>query len=148
MFGITESNKNLEIEPVFSNCKSCPSPLNNIIIVVCVCAQSLSHVQLFGPPWTPTHQTPLSMEFSRQEYWNGLPFPTPGDLPDPGMKPLSLMSPALASGFFITAPPGKPQYHDYFTSFTPYNNLTLYCISNSPFHRNSIPALFPFWRRK
>ena len=97
-------------------------------------------------PWT--HQAPLSMGLTKQEYWNGLPFPTPGDLPDPGMEPLSLMSPALASGFFITAPPGEPQYHDYCTSFTPYDNLTLYSISNSPFHRNSIPALFPFWRRK
>ena len=52
-------------------------------------------------------QTPLSMEFSRQEYWSGLPFPTPGDLPDPGIKPAFLMSPASAGGFFTTAPPRK-----------------------------------------
>jgi len=46
------------------------------------------------------------MEFSRQEYWSGLPFPTPGDLPDPGIEPTS---PALAGGFFTTKPPGNPR---------------------------------------
>ena len=53
-------------------------------------------------------QAPLSMEFSRQENWSGLPFPTPGDLPDPGIEPMSLASPALAGRFFTTAPPEKP----------------------------------------
>jgi len=52
-------------------------------------------------------QAPQSMEFSRQEYCCGLPFPTPGDLPDPRIKPTSLASPVLAGGFFTTAPPGK-----------------------------------------
>ena len=52
----------------------------------------LSHVRLFATPWTVAHQAPLSMGFSRQEYWNGLLFPSPGDLLDPGMKP---GSPAL-----------------------------------------------------
>ena len=50
-------------------------------------------------------QTPLSMEFSRQEYWSGLPFPSPGDLPDPGTELVSLTSPALAGRFFTTDPP-------------------------------------------
>ena len=59
----------------------------------------LSPVQLFVTPWTVAHQAPLSMGFSRQEYWSGLPFPPPGDLPDPGIKPASLTSPALAGGF-------------------------------------------------
>ena len=54
------------------------------------------------------HQAPLDMEFSRQEYWSRLPFPTPGDLPDPGIEPASLASPTLAGGFFTTLPPGKP----------------------------------------
>ena len=54
------------------------------------------------------HQAPLSMEFSRQEYWSGLPFPTPGDHPDPGIESLSLASPALAGGFFTIAPLGSP----------------------------------------
>ena len=62
----------------------------------------LSHVQLFAAPWTVAHQAPLSMEFSKQEYWSGLPFPTPGDLPDPGIKPTSFASPALAGRFFTT----------------------------------------------
>ena len=53
-------------------------------------------------------QPPLSVEFSRQEYWSRLPFPPPGDLPDLGIKPMSLVSPALAGGFFTSEPPGKP----------------------------------------
>ena len=59
-------------------------------------------------PWTVARQAPLSVEFSRQEYWSGLPFPAPGNLPDPGVEPMSLASPALAGEFFTTAPPGKP----------------------------------------
>ena len=57
-------------------------------------AQSLSHAQLFVIPWTVAHHAPLSMEFSRQEYYE-LPFPTPGDLPNPGIKPMSLASPVM-----------------------------------------------------
>ena len=65
-------------------------------------------------PWTVAHQAPLSMEFSRQEYWSGLPFLSPGHLPNPGIKPASLVSPALAGGFlvcsfvFTIASLGKP----------------------------------------
>ena len=70
---------------------------------VCV----LSHVPLFVTPWTVAHQAPLSMGFSRQEYWSGLLFPTPGDLPDPGIEHESLVSPALTGGFFTTEQPGK-----------------------------------------
>ena len=66
--------------------------------------QLLSHVRLFATPWTIAHQAPLSMGFSRQEYWSRLPFPSPGDLPDPGIKPAS---PALACGFFTTEPREK-----------------------------------------
>ena len=62
-------------------------------------------------PWPVAHEAPRSMEFSRQEYWSGMPFPPPGDLPDPGIKPVSLRSPALAGGFFTTEPPGKPEVH-------------------------------------
>ena len=71
-------------------------------------AQSLSSGQLFGTPWTVAHQSLLSMEFSRQEHQSGLPFPTAGDLPDPGIEPTSLASPALAGRFFTIAPPEKP----------------------------------------
>ena len=58
--------------------------------------------------WIVAHQAPLSMGFSRQAYWSGLPFPPPGDLPDPGIEPASPVSLALAAGFLITEPPGKP----------------------------------------
>ena len=71
--------------------------------------QSLSHVQLFGTPWTVAHQAPLSMGFSRQEYWSGVPFPTQGDLPDPGIELASLGTPALAGESFTNGPPGKPR---------------------------------------
>ena len=71
-----------------------------------MCAQSPGCVQLFATPWTVACQAPLSMGFSRQEYWSGLAFPTPGDLLDPGIKPASLTSPTLAGGFFTTVPPG------------------------------------------
>ena len=57
--------------------------------------KSLSRVRLFATPWTVAYQAPLSMGFSRQEYWSGLPFPSPGDLPDPGIEPTSLTFPAL-----------------------------------------------------
>ena len=67
----------------------------------------LSHVKLFVTPWTVARQAPLSMEFSRQEYWSGSPLPAPGDVPDSGIKPMSLVSPALTGGFFTTAPPGR-----------------------------------------
>ena len=60
-------------------------------------------------PWTLACQAPMSVEFSRQEYWTGLPFPPPGDLPDPGTKPTSPVPPALQVDFFTTEPPGKPQ---------------------------------------
>ena len=78
------------------------SSLQSLFVVV---VQSSSHVPLFVTPWTVAPQSPLSMEFSRVEYWNGLPFSPPGDFPDPGIKP---MSPALAGRFFTAEPPGKP----------------------------------------
>ena len=72
---------------------------------MCVCVQSLSHVQLFATPWIVACQAPLSMEFPRQEYWSKLPFLTPGDLLDPGIKP---RSPTLAGRFFTMALPRIP----------------------------------------
>ena len=74
-------------------------------IIVVLCAQSLTSVWLFVTPWTATHWDPLSMGFSRQEYWSQEPFPFPGDLPNPGIEPTS---PVLAGVFFITELPGKP----------------------------------------
>ena len=68
--------------------------------------KSLSRVRLFVKPWTVAHQAPLSLGFSRQEYWSGLPFPSPGELPDPGLKP---RSPPLQADASTSEPPGKPQ---------------------------------------
>ena len=67
-----------------------------------VSVQLLGHVRLFVTPWTVAYQAPLSMEFPRQECWRVLTFPPPGDLPYPGIELASLVSPALAGGFFIT----------------------------------------------
>ena len=69
---------------------------------VCVCAKPLQSC-LFATLWIVAHQAPLSMGFSRQEYWRSLPCPPPWDLPDPGIEPASLASPALAGGFFTTS---------------------------------------------
>ena len=66
-----------------------------------------SHVQLFLTLWSIAHQAPLAMGFSKQEYWSGLPFSPPEALPNPGIEPTSLVSPALAGRFFIIVPPGK-----------------------------------------
>ena len=79
--------------------------------------------------WTAAHQAPLLMEFSGQEHWSGLPFPSPGDLPNPGIKPAS---PVLAGGFFTTEPPGKPRralaYSCYYRVIT---NRTLFTSKRS-----------------
>ena len=101
---------------------------SSVCVCVCVCArvrtraraQSLSHVQLFVTPWTGACQAPISLKIFKQEYWTGLPFPTPGDLPDQGIEPASLASPALSHGFFITAPPVAGTKITYpFYSFNP-----------------------------
>ena len=75
-----------------------------------------------GTPRTVAHQAPLSVGFPRQEYWSGLPFPSPRNLPDPGIEP---MCPALAGRFFIAEPPGKPLYENTII----YKNLK--CSNNS-----------------
>ena len=81
-------------------------------LYVCV----LSHVRLFATPWAVAHQAPLSMGFSRQEDWSGLPFPSPGALPNLGTE---LVFPALAGSFFTPDPPGNPYVYLYFTSMRP-----------------------------
>ena len=73
-------------------------------VCVCVC-ELLSHFQLFVTPWTVVCQAPLSMEFSRQEYWSGVPFLSPGDLSNPGIEP---RPPALQADSLLSEPPGKP----------------------------------------
>ena len=69
--------------------------------------KSLSRVPLFATPWTVAYQAPPSMGFSRQEYWSGVPFPSAGGLPNPGIKP---GSPALEAHALTSEPPGKPGY--------------------------------------
>ena len=72
-----------------------------IALALCVCV--LSRFQFFVTPWTVAHQATLSMEFSMQEYWSRVSFPTSGDIPDPGAEPKSLGSPALRGRFFTTS---------------------------------------------
>ena len=96
-----------------------------------VLAQSLSHVWLCDPTNCNPPGSPLSMGFSRQEYWSGLPFPTPGDLPDSGIEPVSLASPALAGRFFTTVPPEK------------YYLTIIYCVHALLKSRN---VKFTHWR--
>ena len=84
----------------------CPQEILGINPRVLLCYAVLSHfscVRLFVTLWTIAHQAPLSIGFSRQEHWSGFPCPPPGDLPDPGIKLTSFMSPVLAGGFFTSA---------------------------------------------
>ena len=76
-----------------------PLPQNGIYTMMCMLS-CFSHVQLLETLWTITHQVPLSMGFSRQECWSGLPCPPPGGLPNPRTEPASLISPALVGSFF------------------------------------------------
>ena len=85
-------------------CKASSSTLYCTCNCTYVC-QSLSHVPLFATPWTVAHQAPQSMEFSRQECWSGLLFPSPGDIPNPGIES---RSPPLQSDSLPSEPPGKP----------------------------------------
>ena len=78
---------------------------------MCVCSVASIVSNALQPSWTVARQALLSMEFSRQEYWSGLPLPTPGVLPDLGSKSWSPASPALTGGFSTTAPPGKNLNH-------------------------------------
>ena len=83
----------------------CVCVYTNYMCVLCLVAQSCPTL---ATAWTVALQALLSMRFSSQEYRSGLPFPPPGDLPDPGIKPASPPSPELAGRFFTTALPGKP----------------------------------------
>ena len=86
------------------NCETRFRIYNNSVYVCSVAQSCLT----FATPWTVACQVPLSMEFSRQEHWSGLPFPPPGDLSGSWIQPTSPVSPELADGFFTTEPPGKP----------------------------------------
>ena len=92
-------------KPVFPQwLNTCSSVVQDEFTEYVFCVVShISRVQLFATLWTVARQAPLFMGLSRQEYWSRLPFPSPGDLPNPGIKPMSLMSPALADGFFTAS---------------------------------------------
>ena len=108
----------------------------------CMCAQSC---RVFATPLTVAHQAPLSMGFSRQEYWSGLPFPPPGSLPYPGIKPTSLMSPVSAGRFFTTEPLGKPllPFFLILSLFLPSTKLTGFYILFGGFPGSSVVKNLP-----
>ena len=93
------TNSLLCFKPFVFTSNNCPS-----IYVLKVKVKSLSCVRLFATQWAVAYQAPPSMGFSRQEYWSGLPFPSPGDLPNPGIEP---ESPALEADALISEPSGK-----------------------------------------
>ena len=82
------------------------SYIPHLVKLTCACSVTHPVVSDSAIPWTVAHQSPLFMEFSRQEYWSGLPYPTPGDLPNQRIEPAS---PALAGRFFTAVPPGKQE---------------------------------------
>ena len=88
----------------------------------------LSLIPLFATPWTIVFQAPLSMGFPRQEYWSGLSFPSPVDLPDSGIEPLP---PALAGGFFTTEPLGKPSFKVSYPKYSVIIVVVLTYVHNS-----------------
>ena len=98
--------------------------------------KSLSRVRLFATPWTAAHQAPPSMGFSRQEYWSGLPFPSPGDLPDPGIEP---RSPALQADALTSEPPGSPKHNTSQSQFLRREDYTV------PDH--SILYIYALWEK-
>ena len=100
----------------------------------CAVLSCFSHVQLFVTLWTVACQAPLSMGFSRQEYWSGLLCPSPGELPDPGIKPASLVSLALQADSLPTEPPGKSKLRQYFYLIRIFKNCyKILTISTFPF---------------
>ena len=101
-FHFPEHDPDLGIEPSSLTLQVDASPSEPLLLLL----SHFSPVRLFATPWTVAYQASQSMEFSRQEYCSGLPFPSPRDLPNPGIQ---LVSPGLASGFFTTEPPGTPQ---------------------------------------
>ena len=105
-------------------------------VMLCYVMLSLSHVHLFANTWIVAHQAPLSMGFSRQEYWSGLPFPSPGDLPNPGIKP---RSPTLQADSLLSEPPGK-----HWTNSTVYVKQTLSFILGL-WNLDSLQQGMPMW---
>ena len=103
LFGDSRSHYRVSVPYIRS--KQLNKPQKNCILYMKVKVKSLSRARLLATPWTGAYEAPPSMGFSRQEYWSGLPLPSPGDLPDPGIKP---GSPALEADTLTSEPPGKP----------------------------------------
>ena len=105
-------------------------------------ASILSHVWFFATPWTVAHQAPLSIGFFRQEYYSGLPFPSRGDLPNPGIESASPAPPALAGGFFTTEPLGKTNQYSSLTIRNLFLSLPLVedfaCLEGAGIRKNLI----------
>ena len=109
----------MKVKVVVTNWCSAHSVCRCMCAPVCV-LNFFGHVQFFETPWTVAYQTPLSMGFSRQGYWSGLPFPSPGDLPDPGIEPRSPASQAESSP---SEPPGKLKKTLYSLSITTHSSI-------------------------
>ena len=110
---------------------------------LCMSTQSLSRVWLIVTSWTVAHQAPLSMGFSRQEYWSGLPFPPPGDLPNPGLDPVS---PVLGGRFFTAEPPNLFCFEldSIWMHFNIINIFSFHSFVYKILHRNS-QITYLFW---
>ena len=102
----------------------------------------MCHVQFFATPQTIAHRAPLSMRFSREEYWSGLPFPSPGDLPNPGVEPVSLKSPALADSLFTTGTTWEAPNTILFLQVTPLQLHSRLIVIELLYVRSSISSLF------
>ena len=112
-------------------------PLAVLTLRVVVVVKSLSRVRLFATPWTVTYQA-SSMGFSRQAYWSGLPFPSPGDLPDPGVKP---GSPTLQADALTSEPPGVGEIPDTLVSLTSVVSAVLHLVAQQTEAHRTVPLL-------
>ena len=114
---------------------------NHILTMpACLPARSRQSCLTLCNPMDSSPQGPLSMEFSRQKYWSELPFPTPGDLPNPGIEPMSL---ALAGRFFTTAPPGKPNIHLNSCQLTTTSSISTTCCREKTYTTRRDRKIFP-----
>ena len=104
-----------------------------------------SHVWLFATPWTVAYQAPLPMGFSRQEYWMGLPFPSPGDLPDPGIELVSLVSPGLAGRFFTHWATWEASHETVFLQITTSQDMDESHLSYSYFKMDFFHCTHLYW---
>ena len=137
--------QNIEYSSCAMQLSPCWLSVLHIVVYICLSLKYmkmkvlLSHIWLFLIPQTVVHQAPLSVEFSRQEYWSRLPFPPPGDLPDPGTEP---RSPALRADSVMSEPPGKPKLPQTLP-LTPWDIILFYY---PPPHHTYYPRLHTYPR--